>query len=495
MIIVIVWRRDCRVTRSLQGVHFATFMGFWQIGEYLVSRSAFISEIRTLGLLSLPMVFTQLCQMGMGVADVLMAGQVSAVDLAGVSLGGSLYWPAMLATSGLIMAVTPSVSQLHGAGRTSESGEVVRQALWLALVGGGLGFWGLGFSQSIYEFAGVDPQGIPVAVEYLNWVRWGLLPVLGYFALRYLCDGLSWTLPAMLIAASALIVKIPLNYLFIFGFDLGSYRFEAMGGAGAGPATAIVMTLELIAMLIVVRYSRINSSGFWLRFSWPDFSEISRLLKLGTPIAMAMFAEMAIFSAVTILIGRMGVEAVAAHQVATSVSGVMFMIPLALGMAASIRVGYNVGREDYVAARRSGYVAICLSLGVSVIGVLVLLIWRGEIAGLYVPDAQVLSIATTLLLFAAVFQPFDSVQVTTIGALRGYKDTRHPMMVALFCYWGVALPVGVTLGFGLFGLPELGVSGFWTALVVGLSLAAVVLSVRFNRLSQQPTTIKAMALR
>ena len=234
---------------------------------------------------------------------------------------------------------------------------------------------------------------------------------------------------------------------------------------------------------------------FWSKFSWPDVPEIVRLLKLGLPIGLAMFAEMAIFSAVTILIGRIGVEAVASHQVATSVSGVLFMIPLALGMAASIRVGYNVGREDFAAARRSGQVAIALALGVSVVGVSVLLIWRSTIAGWYSGDLAVLSTATTLLLYAAVFQPFDSVQVTTIGALRGFKDTRYPMLVALFCYWVVALPVGVGLGFGLFGLPEIGVFGFWAALVVGLSLAAIVLVLRFRRLSTQPELIRTMALR
>jgi len=427
------------------------------------------------------MIFTQLSQMGMGVADAVMAGQVSAADLAGVSLGGSLYWPLMLATSGLIMAVTPSVSQLHGAGQTERTGEVVRL--------------GLGFSEPLYRFAGVDPLAIPIAVEYLSWVRWGLLPVLGYFALRYLCDGLSWTLPAMLIAGGALLLKIPLNYLFVFGFSIGGYEFEGMGGAGAGPSTAIVMLGELIAMLLVVRHSRISRSGFYDTFSWPDFTEIGRLLRLGLPIGLAMFAEMVIFSVVTILIGRLGVAAVASHQVATSVSGILFMIPLALGMAASIRVGYNVGRNDYPAARRSGLVALTLSMLCSVIGVSVLLAARADIASLYSTDVAVLTTATTLLLFAAAFQPFDNLQVTSIGALRGYKDTQFPMLVALGAYWGVALPVGVVLGFGWLGFREYGVFGFWTALVVGLASAAIVLIGRFNRLSRRPELIELMAQR
>jgi len=460
-----------------------------------VSAAAYRSELKTLGLLSLPMIFTQLSQMGMGVADAVMAGQVGAVDMAGVSLGGSLYWPLMLATSGLIMAVTPSVSQLDGAGRTGETGEVVRQALWLALLGGTLAFFLLGSAEPFYHWFKVDPLGIPVAVEYLSWVRWGLLPVLGYFALRYLCDGLSWTLPAMLIAAGALVIKVPLNYLFIFGFSIGSYEFAPMGGAGAGPSTAIVMCGELIAMLLVVRYSRIRKSGFWDRFSAPDFAEITRLLKLGLPIGLAMFFEMAVFSIITVFIGRLGVDAVASHQVATSVSGIMFMVPLALGMAASIRVGHNVGKRDYDAARRSGVVALGLALAVSVIGVSVLLSARAEIAGIYINEVAVVTTATTLLLFAAVFQPFDNLQVASIGALRGYKDTRFPMVIALSTYWGIALPIGVVLGFGYFGLPEYGVFGFWTALVIGLGLAAIVLLWRFNSLSRQPDVIDMLSER
>lgn len=441
------------------------------------------------------MICTQLSQMGMGVADAVMAGRVSAADLAGVSLGGSLYWPLMLFVSGIIMAVTPSVSQLHGAGRTSETGEVVRQAFWLVLLGGSLAIFGIGFAGPLLELAGVDPLGIPIAVEYLGWARWGLLPVLGYFALRYLCDGLSWTLPAMLIAGGALLLKIPLNYLLIFGFSYGDYTFAAMGGAGAGPATAIIMLLELIAMLLVVRYSRIRQSGFWERFSPPDVDEILRLLKLGLPIGLAMFFEMAVFGIVTILIGRIGVEAVASHQIANSVTGLCFMVPLALGMAASIRVGFNVGRKDYVAARRSGLVALTLSMVCAVFGVSILLISRDQIAALYTTDIQVITIASTLMLFAACFQVFDNLQVTSLGALRGYKDTQFPMVAALAAYWGVALPVGAVFGFGLLGLPELGVYGFWTALAVGLGLAAIVLSLRFNRVSRNPELIETFAHR
>jgi len=289
--------------------------------------------------------------------------------------------------------------------------------------------------------------------------------------------------------------QLPVYFWLLNWGTVGGFEFAGMGGAGAGPATAIIMLLELIAMLLVVRYSRIRASGFWQRFSAPDVNEILRLLKLGLPIGLAMFFEMAVFSIDTILIGRIGIEAVASHQIATSVTGIMFMVPLALGMAASIRVGFNVGRKDYVAARRSGFVALTLSMACSVIGVSIMLLGRSQIAGWYTNDVEVLTIATTLMLFAACFQPFDNLQVTSLGALRGYKDTQFPMVAALTAYWGVALPVGAVLGFGLLGFPELGVYGFWTALAVGLGLAAIVLSMRFNRLSRNPGLIDSFANR
>ena len=157
----------------------------------------FTAELRQLLRLALPMTLTQISQMGMGVADTIMAGRVSAADLAGVALGGNLFWPTLMFLAGIIMSITPSVSQLHGAGRQRESGEVVRQSLWIAFTGGVLLIVVLHNVEPLYRFIEVDPLAIPIAVAYLRALSWGLLPLLGYFALRYLCEGLSWTLPAI----------------------------------------------------------------------------------------------------------------------------------------------------------------------------------------------------------------------------------------------------------------------------------------------------------
>ena len=457
-------------------------------------KKVFGSELRQLLRLALPMTLTQISQMGMGVADTIMAGRVSAADLAGVALGGNLFWPTLMFLSGIIMSITPSVSQLHGAGRQREAGEVVRQSLWIAVTGGVVLIVVLRNVEPLYHFIEVDPLAIPIAVSYLQALSWGLLPLLGYFALRYLCEGLSWTLPAMLIALSALLLKVPLNYLFIYGGSFAGIEVPALGGVGCGWSSAVAMTFELVALVAVVMFSRMKVTGLFARFSWPDWREIWRLIRLGLPIGTTIFLEFSMFSVVTLLIGRLGVDVVAAHQIAGNVGGMTFMVPMALGMAASIRVGFNVGANNIPAARRSGWVAISVALMFALVAAVLVFFGREMIAGLYTTEVPVLMLATDLLLFVVLYQFFDDAQVAAIGALRGFKDTQTPMWVAIVSYWVVGLPVGVVLSFGWWGFDAfIGVRGFWVGLTVGLVVAAIFLTARFRWLSRAEHRIAALA--
>ena len=446
-------------------------------------------ELRPLSRLALPMILAQLSQMGMGVMDSIMAGRVSAVDLAGVALGSNLFWPAILFMVGVVMSLTPSVSQLHGAGRARESGEVVRQALWIALVGGSAVIGLLQNADAVYRMIEVDPQAIPIAVAYLDALSWGVLPMLGYAAFRYLCDGNSWTLPAMVVAFSGLCLKLPLNLWFIYG----GFGLPAMGGVGCGYSSAIIMTFQCLAMACIVAFSRMRICGVFARFSPPDGAVIRRLVKLGLPIGMSIFIEVGMFSFLALLIGRLGVEATAAHQIANNVSGMTFMVALALGAAASVRVGYNVGAEDLPAARRSGAIAIAVSACFALMVAIAIFFGRYWLAGLYTTDAVVFGLAAQLMLFVVAFQLFDNAQATCTGALRGYKDTRTPMLTGAVAYWLVGLPVGVLFGFGAFGLPDLGLYGVWSGLTAGLAVAAAALLLRFRWLSGQARRIRELS--
>ncbi len=446
-------------------------------------------ELSQLVRLASPIILTQLSQMGMGVADTVMAGRLSAADLAGVALGGNLFWPAMLFITGLIMSITPSVSQLHGRGQGEHAGEVVRQALWMALVGGSALIVLLRNAEPILRGIEVDPLAIPIAGAYLKALSWGILPMLGFFAMRYLCDAMSWTLPAMVVALSGLVLKVPLNALFIYG----GFGLQGLGGAGCGYASAVVMTGQMLAMAGIVAFSRMRSAGLFTRFSWPDMSEIGRLFRLGAPIGASHFLEISMFSVVTLLIGRLGVDAVAAHQIAGNVAGLTFMVPLALGMAASVRVGFNVGRQDWSSARRSGNVALAVSIGFGIVAAVVIYFCRDLVPSFYTKDPAVFALGVNLMLFVVAIQVVDCAQGTAMGALRGYKDTRMPMLFAGLAYWGVGLPLAALLGFGLLGLPALGVYGFWSGTVMSVTLAAVAFIARFQWLSRRPHRIRYLA--
>ena len=455
-----------------------------------------LTEFRRLGILAVPIIIAQLSQMSMGVADAVMAGRVSATDLAGVALGGNLFFPTMLLMSGIVMAVTPSVSQLNGAGRIGDAGAVVRQALWIAVGGGLVLTLLLRNAEPAYRFFGVDEQAIPVAVGYLSAASFGLVPLLIYAALRCLAEGMSWTTPAMCISLSALPLKIALNLLFMYGSaPLG---IPAMGGVGCGWSTAIVMLYTLLAMLIVVSRSRMRVSNVFNAFSWPRFRAIRDLLVIGVPIGLALLVEVGFFSVASLLIGRLGVETVASHQIAFNVAGIAFMVPLALGMAATIRVGFNVGAGDRAAARMSAWVAVATTFIWGICVAIVMLTARYPIVSLYTANPDVIHLAAALLALGALFQVFDGPQATMMGALRGYKATVAPMWIAVVAYWLVGLPIGAALCFGVGGIPAIdealsatfgapiGVRGLWWGLVVGLAVAAIALLGWLVRVSRVP---------
>jgi MATE family multidrug resistance protein len=431
--------------------------------------------------LGAPVVAAQLAQMGMGLLDTVMAGRVSAEDLSGVALGGNVIWPTMILLMGVLMAVTPTVSHLHGAGRTREAGEVVRQGLWVALALGVATLLIVSQAERLYRLLDADPAIIPHAVAYVEVARWGLPGVMFYFVFRYLCDGIGETRPAMYVAFSALALKGLLNWVFVFG-NLG---FEAMGGAGCARSTVIVMWYECFLMLAIVSRPRFRvPTALFARFSLPDPRRIAELFRLGLPIGLTAFFEIAAFSMVTLLVARFGAASVAAQQIAFSVNGVIFMIPLGLGVAATIRIGHELGAGRPAAARRAGFVALASSLLFGLLAAGVLATSNEAIVGLFTNEIDVARRGSQLILFVALYVIVDNAQATTIGALRGYKDTRIPMLVALLGYWGIALPLGATLGFGWIGEP-MGVYGFWIGLATGLATVAIPLVWRLDRLSRR----------
>jgi multidrug resistance protein, MATE family len=434
------------------------------------------AELRRLVVLGSPLVLALFFQMSMAVLDTIMAGRVSAADLAGVALGGNVLWPVLLLLNGTLMALTPTIAQLHGGGHTRDVGEVVRQGVWVALIIAVLAVALVTNAGPFYRWIGADPGAVAVTTGYLSAVALGLPGFLFYIVLRCFCDGLGRTVPAMVVAGCAVAIKLVLNWVLIYGH----FGFPALGGVGCGYATAVVMWFQALAMLIVVRHRVFSLSGLFERFSWPDRARIGALMRLGVPIGLTSFFEVAAFSMVTLLISRFGAEFVAGHQIAMTTNGMAFMIPLGIGMAATIRVGHELGAGRRDGARRAGATAMAASLGFAIVAATLIVLGNDVIASVASREPGVASLAANLILFVSLFLIVDSAQATAVGVLRGYKDTRVPMIVALFGFWGVALPLGAALGLGWFGL-DLGVYGFWIGLSVGLAVVSVLLGVRLWR--------------
>lgn len=446
------------------------------------------TELRGLMRLATPIIIAQLSNTAMGFVDTVMAGRVSPRDLAAVALGNSIWVPVFLLMTGILLATTPKVAQRFGAGKEQSIGPLVRQALWLALVVGGAAAALLWNAEWVLQVMQVDPGLIEPSMGYLRAVAWGFPAVALYHVLRCYSDGLGYTRPSMVLGLIGLLINIPANYIFIYG----KFGLPAMGGVGCGWATALVMICMLLGMGAWVRWAPLyRSSQLFSHFEWPQWAVIKRLLSIGMPIGIAVFAEASIFAVIALLIGGLGATVVAGHQIALNFSGLIFMIPYSLGMAITVRVGQALGRGDPRGARFASGVGMAAALAYACLSASAIMLSRESIALLYTPDPSVIVVATALLTYAALFQFSDAVQVMAAGALRGYQDTRMTMLITLVAYWGIGLPVGYGLGLSDWFGPPSGPRGLWQGLVVGLTCAGIMLTYRLVRSARRP--IKALA--
>ena len=436
-----------------------------------------LSELRGLIWLALPIIAAQMAHTLLGFVDTAMAGRVSAEDLAAVALGNAFWVPTFLFLTGVLMIITSKVAASSGAGRLGETGPLVRQGVWLGL---GVGLFCALFLASvepILRMMEVQVELIPITMGYLWGVAAGFPAIAGYQALRGMSDGLSRTKPTMIIGFMGLLLNVPVNYVLVYG-KLG---FPAMGAPGCGVATAVVMYFMLGCMLVYLKRSpRYVPCRLFERFDWPVWRTQRNLLGLGLPIGIALFAETSMFCLIALLIGGLGAVVVASHQVALNFSSLTFMVPFSLGLAITVRVGHNLGLNGARAGLFAAKTGIVVALVYAVIAASFMLGLADWIPRLYTNDAAVIALASSLFFYAALYQFSDAVQVACAGALRGYQDTRLPMVLTMIAYWMIGLPTGYVLGLtDLLGPPQ-GPAGFWQGLIFGLTAAALFLSIRLK---------------
>ncbi|ELN2736314.1 MdtK family multidrug efflux MATE transporter [Pluralibacter gergoviae] len=454
----------------------------------------YVIEARQLLALAIPVIFAQIAQTAMGFVDTVMAGGYSATDMAAVAIGTSIWLPAILFGHGLLLALTPVVAQLNGSGRRDRIAHQVCQGFWLASIVSVLVMvvlWNAGYI--IRSMHDIDPELADIAVRYLRCLLWGAPGYLCFQVARNQCEGLAKTKPGMVMGFLGLLVNIPVNYIFIYGH----FGMPRLGGVGCGVATAAVYWVMFIAMLSYVRRARsmrdIRPQEASRR---PDFTVMKRLAQLGLPIALALFFEVTLFAVVALLVSPLGIVDVAGHQIALNFSSLMFVLPMSLGAAVTIRVGFRLGQgstlEAQTAARTGLGVAVCMAILTAIFTVAL----REHIAMLYNENPQVVALASQLMLLAGLYQISDSIQVVGSGILRGYKDTRSIFFITFTAYWVLGLPSGYILALTDLVVPRMGPAGFWTGFIIGLTCAAILMMLRMRYIQRQPSvTILARASR
>ena len=434
-------------------------------------------EAGALGKIGGPVVGTQLLGMGLNVTDTIMAGQLSAADLAGVAVGNALYLPVLMFGIGTLVAINPVVSHHLGAKRFDEIGKSARQMLWLVALIAIPSFFLVRWLPLLMPIVGVDPEIIPLATDYMLAASWGIPAYFLFSGFRYFSEGLAYTRPAMLVALGMLVVNIPVDYILMYG----SFGLPQLGAEGTGYATSLVQWSGGLAMIMfTAKFKTYRRFNIFARTKGPDWGRIAELLKIGIPNAMSTTMEVLLFAAVSVLMGTLSVQASAAHQVAINIAATVFMIPLGLSLAISQRVGVSMGKGLLQEARFRGFTGTAVCTGVTSITAAVLFIFPEAIVSVYTHDVEVINLAVSLVFFAAVFQLSDGLQVGAFGALRGLKDTRMPMIYNLISYWFIGFSVGYYLSFNAGYGPQ----GLWIGLIAGLSTAAVLHNTRFHLLTR-----------
>ena len=424
-----------------------------------------------------PLIINNLSVAGMSFTDAVMAGRLGAESLAAVAVGGSVWFMGFAFVLGVLMAISPISARHHGAGDEALIGRYTRQGIYLGIflaIPIMLFAWYL--AAPTLAAIGIDIAFRDMTVGYVKMISLGAPGMFVFLALRFTTEGIGYTKPIMYTSIFALACNVFLNWVFMFG-KLGA---PAMGAVGCGLASGITMWIIAIVLSTYVMSSKVYEPlHLFSRFAPLRPDVLKEIVFLGVPIAITITAEAGLFNAVSILMGTLGPEITAAHQIAINFASTLFMVPLALNSAITVRVGHSLGRGDLEYARFAGGFGIFLCALFMACSATFLLLFRDVVVSIYTQDAAVKGIAISLLLMAAIFQVADGIQIGAAGALRGYKDTRVPMAINIFAYWIIAFPLAYMAAV-TYRLPP---NYIWGGFVGGLSVAAVMLTWRYARIS------------
>lgn len=451
-----------------------------------------LNEARRFLALGLPVLVTQIAQMGMNFVDTAMTGQASTADMAAVAVSGSIWVPVSLLGMGCLLSLPAMMAHLVGGGEQQRTPHLLRQGLWLSSLLSLVLMGVFAFLSLHLELFGLDAELAPLAAGYLRAMLFGLPGMMLFVNVRGFLEGYARTRPAMLVGLLGLALNVPCNYVLIYG-KLG---LPQLGAVGCGVATALCywfmgLTLALYArrearcrklgplFLPLLLPRTAGEGGEVRRVDWPL---VWRIFRIGLPGALAACFEASLFAVTALLLAPLGKVVVAGHQIAMNFSSIVYMLPLSLNITAAIRVGQSVGAGRLGRARLSARTALCMGAVSSLIIAACTALFREQIVHIYNDDPAVTALAMSLLLLGSCYQLVDALQTISIGILRAYNDTRIISLVCFTSYWIIGLPLGFTLARTDWLVPAMGPAGFWISYIVALGFGALCYLIRVHHL-------------
>jgi MATE family multidrug resistance protein len=435
------------------------------------------AHMRATFALGVPFVGAQLAQMAINTTDVIMVGWLGTTELAAVVLGSQMFFIVFIFGSGFAGAVVPMVAQALGRGDNVSVRRSVRMGMWVVIAYGVLTAPLLWFSQPILIGLGQDPEIAGMAQGYLRVIQWGIFPNLILMAMRAFLSGLERGGIILYVTLGMFVTNAVMNYAFIFG----NFGAPAWGLEGAAFASMFSATVGcLLSTVYVEARAETRAYELFVRFWRADWVAFREVIGLGLPISFTILAETSLFAAASLLMGMIGKVELAAHGIALQLAAIAFMIPLCLSQVATVRVGLAYGRGDHLGVRRAAVSILLISICFTLTGSVLFALFPHELGSLFVdirkPDAQMLlGLAAPLVIIGGAFQVVDGLQAVGAGLLRGLKDTRVPMVLALIAYWPIGFSCAWVFAFPLGFRGE----GVWFGFVTGLAAAAVLLCGRF----------------
>ncbi|MCP3026833.1 MATE family efflux transporter [Halobacillus sp. A5] len=436
-------------------------------------------KIKLLIVILVPILITQIGMYLMNFFDTIMAGQAGPDQLAGVAIGSNLWLPVFTGLNGIMMAISPIVAQLKGARQESEISSAVKQGVYLSIaIAIMIGLIGFLLLDPVLSLFTLEEEVRYVAKYYLITLGIGILPLFVFNLLRSFIDALGQTKISMGIILMTLPANILFNYIFIFG----KWGAPALGGIGAGLATALTYwTACVIIIGVIHKMYPLRVYGIFSNWITPSIKSWYEQLRIGIPIGFAIFFETSIFAAVTFFMTAYDTYTIAAHQAAINFASLVYMMPLSIAFALTIAVGFEVGANRLNAARTYSYLGISLSAGTSVLAGVILFVFDDTVARLYSSNEEVIELTKAFIFYAIFFQLSDGFGAPLQGILRGYKDVNITLLMAFVSYWVIGLPSGYLMA----NYTPLGPFGYWMSLIIGLTAGAVTLWFRLLHLQHK----------